>query len=216
MLQMCSGHCLNLALLIVHRKRGVVVHLQALLVLLFLVHVLLLAALAAAAAACPAEAHHPGDNTVPWFQRVQRPGKEVPVAQHGNQEAWEARLHDVHHDHKDHQHRYGHADPYEDLPAGDGEPQDRQGHDEETRNQVDDGKPAVFGSAVTQTFSQPDRHACERNWIPQHYAKDVEKEMAQRDLQGKETPHEFDMTLTWPVHFKQMFPQCNHILRANL
>lgn len=90
MLQMCSRHCLNLAFFIVHKKREVVVHLQALLILLFLVRLFVLAALAAAAAACPTEVHHPGDDTIPRFERVQWPGKKVPSAQHRDQEAWAA------------------------------------------------------------------------------------------------------------------------------
>lgn len=163
---MCSRHCLNLALLIIHRKCRVVIHLQALLILLFLVYFCLLATLAAAAAVFSTEAHHPGDNAVPWFEWVQWPGKEVPVAQHRKQETRTSWLHDVHHNHKNHQGYYRHANPYEDLPAGDGEPQNCQRHNKEARKQVDEGKPAILGRTVTQCFSQPDRHTCKRNWVP--------------------------------------------------
>lgn len=150
---MCSRDCLNLALLIIYGKRGVVVHLQAFLILLFLIHFPFLAALAAAAAAFPAKAHHPGDDAVPRFERVQWPGKEVPIAKHRIQGVWAVWLHDVHHHYEDHQHHHGYADPHQDLPAGDGQPQHSQGQNEETKDQIDKRKPAVFGCSVAQSFS---------------------------------------------------------------
>lgn len=136
------------------RPGWIVVHLQAAFPdRLLVVALAAVGAFAAAAAAFAAEAEHGSHHHIPGRQRVQRPGQEVPAAQHLGQEARAARLHHVDHDHEDNQHDYGHAHADHGDPAGHGQAKHGQRDDQETQDEIEDGEPAVFRRAVTQPSS---------------------------------------------------------------
>lgn len=149
-LQMCPRHGLNLLFLVVYGKRRIVVHLQSFLDS----RVFFAAAFTAAAAASAAETQNPGDYSVPRLERVQWQRQEVPGSQDGRQKAGEVRLHDVNYHHHNERHRYRYPDAHQDLPAGDGESQNQQRQNEKAQDKIDDGKPAVLGCAVAQSFGQ--------------------------------------------------------------
>lgn len=147
-------HSSNLLGIIVKRHGWIVVHLQTFFPDYFLVVALAaVGAAAAAAAASATEADHGRHHGVPRGQRVQRPGQEVPAAQHLGQEAWPARLHYVDDDHKDKQNDDGHTHADHHDPAGHGQPKHSQRDHQETQDEIEDGKPAVFRCAVTQPSS---------------------------------------------------------------
>lgn len=139
---------------VVERPGWVVVHLQAAFPdRLLVVALAAVGAFAAAAAAFAAEAERGGHQRVPGRHRVQRPGQEVPAAQHLGQEARAAGLHHVDHDHEDNQHDYGHAHADHGDPAGHGQAKHGQRDDQETQDEIEDGEPAVFRRAVAQPTS---------------------------------------------------------------
>lgn len=140
--------------IVVEWQGWIVVHLQAPFPHgLLVVALAAVGAFAAAAAAFAAEAEHGGHHPVPGRHRVQRPGQEVPAAQHLGQVARPARLHHVDDDHEDNQHDDGHADADHDDPAGHGEAKHGQRDDQEAEDEVEDGEPAVFSRVVTQPSS---------------------------------------------------------------
>lgn len=166
----------------------VVIHPQTLSVilagLLLILTLSALTALAAAAAARTAEVKGWCHQAVPWRQWAKRPGQEVPASQQLRQELRAMWLQDVDdHDAQD-EHHNGHTHADQDLPAGDGQAEHGEWDDEKAQNQVDNGKPAVFGCVVAQALSQADGHACERDGIPEDDPKNVEEEVAQGYLES--------------------------------
>lgn len=178
---------------LVVRQGRVVVHLQAgfaappdhLLVLLLAA----LAALAAAAAVFPAEAEHGGHHSVPGRQRAHGPRQEFPGAEAFREEAGAARLHHVDDDDEDDQQDDGSADAQQDRPAGQRQAEHAQGEDQEAQDEVEAGKPAVFGCFVAKASGQPDGHPHERDGVPEQDPHDVEEEVAQCNLQQEQHTH---------------------------
>lgn len=147
-------HSLSLSNIIVQRHGRIVVHLQTFFPHDFLVVALAaVGALAAAAAASAAEAEHGRYHGVPRRQGAQRAGQEVPAAQALRQVPRPVRLHHVDDDHKDNQNDDGHADAHHGDPAGHGQAKHGQRDDQETQDEIEDGKPAVLRCAVTQAPS---------------------------------------------------------------
>lgn len=185
--------CFRLVRVLVFSHGRVIVHLQTWLpvradrfvLLLFLAA---LGALAAAAAVFAAEARGRGDDAVPRGQRVQGPGQKLPVAEELGQVAWAVRLHYVDNNRSDNYSNNRHANADQDLPTSHRQSKYGQGENQEDQDEVDDGKPAVFGGFVPQPSGQPDGQPHEGDWVPQYDAKDVEEEMAKCNLE-KNTHH---------------------------
>lgn len=108
------------------------------------------AASAAAAAVSAAEPQRHGDHSVPWCQGAQRAWQEVPVVEELGQKARAARLHHIDDDNNDDQHNDGHADADQDLPASQGQAEHTQRQHQEAQDEVEAGKPSVFGRLVPQ------------------------------------------------------------------
>lgn len=150
-----------------HRFHGwIIVHLQTRPALVVLLLDSAALALAAAAAAFAAEAEHRSHHGVPGGQRAQGPGQEVPAAQELGQVPRTTRLHHVDNDHQDDEHNDGHADANQDEPAGHRKAEHRQREYQEAQDEIEGGKPAVFGRMVPQSSGQPDGHPHEGDWIP--------------------------------------------------
>lgn len=169
-LKMCSFNS-RLCILISWQGK-IIVHLQTLLAvppdLFILIFVLTLAALAAAAAAVfSTVAQGRGQHGVPGCHGVQGPGQKVPAAEDLGQVAGATRLHHIDNDHTDNQRNDGHADADQDLPSGQRQAEYSQRGRQEAQQEVEDGKPAVFGRMVPQPSGQPDGHPREGDWIPQ-------------------------------------------------
>lgn len=97
---------------------------------------------------------------------MQGPGQKVPAAQEPGQEARAARLHHIDNDDKDNQHNDGHTDADQDLPASQRQAEYTQRQNQEAQEEIEGGKPAVFGRMVSQPSGQPDGHPREGDWIP--------------------------------------------------
>ena len=110
--------------------------------------------------------------------------RPFPVFQHFGQDVRRLRLQDIDHDDEKKDEQDGHADPDEDVPAGERQPQDRGGQDEERHEKVSEREPAVIRRRVTQDLRAADRHASHGGHrIPERDTGNVEEQMAQRDLE---------------------------------
>lgn len=191
------GH-IDRILVLALRQGRVVVHLQAL-----CLHLLLLAAaLAAAAAVSAAEAQGRGHHGIPRRHGVQGPRQEVPGAQDLGQVVRPAALHHVDDDDDDDQHYQRHGDADQHLPAGHGEAEHAQGHDQEAQDEIEGGEPAVLGRVVSQPSGQPNGQPHEGERVPNQDPHYVEEEMAEGNLGGgekKENAVNFQTTPTLTV-----------------
>lgn len=126
-----------------------------------------------------------GDQTVERFERVHPLGQEVPGPQLGGQVTGATSLHHIHHDDEDDDAQKGATDAGHHLPARQREAQHQRWKEQETEQEVQHSKPAVFGRALPQDVSHPDWQTHEGKRIPQQDTKDVEDEVTQSNLGAK-------------------------------
>lgn len=121
---------------------------------------------------------------VPGIQGVGPEGQEVPRSQHRGQTRWPPLLKKVHQqdDEQRGDQRRAHAHQHRTPSQRQAEYEERQ--EEEAKDDVDDGKPAVRRGDVAQAFSHCDGNAGQGDWIPQEDAGDVEQEVHKGDLDG--------------------------------
>lgn len=121
---------------------------------------------AATAALGGTEERRRGYDTVPGSHGVHPIWQEFPAAQNRRQNLGLVGLEQVHGDDKDCDRHDWHPHAHQHLPAGQRQAEDAQWQEQEAQDEVEGGKPAVFGGTIAEGFGQADGEAHEWNGIP--------------------------------------------------
>lgn len=137
----------------------------------------------AATTSKPGGATESSDGTIIRVERSKPKWQEVPILQLQRQPGASMRLQKVDDHHQGERADDGHQHRQHEGGAHQRDAEDEEGKDEEHGQQVHDGEPAIAGGDVAEHLGQWNGQTHARDGIEEQYAREVEEEMTQGQLQ---------------------------------